>query len=353
MNMKPIYIIVLFVLSFASSSLGQTFCLSFANQQITNGGTKFEFDIFITRSGPEFHLGSSNLVFNFNNLGISTPVLLSHTLSGSYDVPTVTNPLPNRASFNVVLNNDNNGIVVNDTPTLLGRVQFSILNPTLMSNINWLYTGGTTQTIVFNDVFPGVSQLFATTNSMSCLVPLNSPLPVDLININASSLEKSIRLDWKVAQEQNLSNYEVQRKSDNNTNFSVIGDVIAMNKNSETQYNYIDENVERGIKYFYRLRMIDFDGSFSFSPIVFAKLAKSLDKISVYPNPIVNNGEVRITADEKAEYVFVLYDSNNKYILSKTFEKDILFRFDELPAGVYYYKINHNSEFITGKLVVL
>ncbi|MGB4959679.1 MAG: hypothetical protein WBO36_09395, partial [Saprospiraceae bacterium] len=225
--MKPIYIVVLFVISFASSSLGQTFCLSFGNEQITNAGTKFEFDIYITRSGPVFQLGSSNLVFNFNNLGISTPILLTHTLSGSYSIPTVTNPLLNRASFNVVLNNDNNGIIINDTPTLLCRVQFSILNPALMSDMNWLYTGTTIQTVVFNDVFPA-TQLFATNNMNTCLQPLQSPLPLRLLSFSSEVAGKSIELKWETYEERNVSYFDIQR-SLNGINYKSIGNVKADN----------------------------------------------------------------------------------------------------------------------------
>lgn len=100
------------------------------------------------------------------------------------------------------------------------------------------------------------------------------PLPVQLLSFAArkSSNGKDVLTEWMTVTEQNVNRYEVEVAKSNSdyqqNRFVKIGEVSS-NGNSvqEQRYNFTDiENSKTGTRY-YRLKMIDNDGSFTYSPI--------------------------------------------------------------------------------------
>jgi|GEM_PF-3520939 len=117
--------------------------------------------------------------------------------------------------------------------------------------------------------------------------PLNGTiLPVVLTAFRGQVAgPKHIQLTWDVAREENVSHYEVQR-STNGREWSILGDVTAAG-NSETalNYNFDDLNPE-GLRQFYRLRMVDLDGTDEFSGIVITELDQTGERtVNTFPNP--------------------------------------------------------------------
>lgn len=348
MKIKIYILSILLCSSFFSS--GQTFCLSFGNPQITNNGTQFEFDLRIERNNVPFQLGSSNLVFNFNQSGLSNPVLLSHSLPMSYDTPTVTNPLLGRASMNIVLHSDNNGLMIATTPTVLGRVRFNIINPSLLSNNNWLYNGGTTQTVVFDDTNPG-NQLFATNTSTSCLQTLNVPLPVDLTKLTAYKSDKNIVVYWETQYEHSLSHYEVY-KSENGIDFFKIGIVLAKNNANAGSYQYVDTEVASGIQNYYKLKMVDLDEGYTFSNICMAKIDAKELLVYLFPNPVSRNSPLEIKGISSENYEVKIYDQNGSLVTNIALKGHHLLDISSLNTGVFYYSIVLEHSVVSGKLIV-
>ncbi len=103
-------------------------------------------------------------------------------------------------------------------------------------------------------------------------------LPVHLKNFSATNNSNKILLKWNVENEINLGNYEVEYSS-NNIDFKNIGNVKAANK---TVYNLEYNNNQQ--KQFYRLKLIDKDGEFSYSNIISLFINNKIE-ISLYPNP--------------------------------------------------------------------
>ena len=111
-------------------------------------------------------------------------------------------------------------------------------------------------------------------------------LPVQLLSFTAkSSNNKKVVLTWKVAQEQGLQGYEIERSADG-SNFSSIGFVAA--GGLET-YTFDDTKPESG-KNYYRIKAIDLGGKFKYSEIRNADI-KSGARLLVNPNP-TNTGRV-------------------------------------------------------------
>ncbi len=118
----------------------------------------------------------------------------------------------------------------------------------------------------------------------------NLPLPVEMLAFKAQPFNQSILLNWLVNSESNLQGYEIQRSIDG-MNFVKLGWSEAKNLNTPSNYEFIDDKVELNTKYYYRLRILDFDGTVRFSNTVQAMISEK-PQMAVYPNP--NNGSMNI-----------------------------------------------------------
>lgn len=119
------------------------------------------------------------------------------------------------------------------------------------------------------------------------------PLPVNLVSFDARSLDgRSVLVSWNVTDERGLKEYVVERSTDGR-NFSVVGTVSASLRST---YTFVDEQPEQKINY-YRLKMIDTDGSTGISPV--RQVAFSAGKaLALYPNP--TSGNIFISGMESA-----------------------------------------------------
>ncbi len=127
---------------------------------------------------------------------------------------------------------------------------------------------------------------------------LGTALPIRLLGFTAINKNSTVEINWKTDEEINLGHYEVQR-SFNGRDFVSIGRINTLNAASGVKnYSFTDANAfTSGVTViYYRLKSVDLDGSFSFSPV--AKVNSTNGKISfgVYPNPakdfiFINAGE--------------------------------------------------------------
>jgi len=110
---------------------------------------------------------------------------------------------------------------------------------------------------------------------------VNCVFPLSLLSFNATPSNGLIDLAWSTADEKNVAGFEIER-SVNGREFISIGNTAAKNSASNN-YSRTDEKPVAGVSY-YRLKMIDLDGSYKYSNIVSVKLRSN--GLSVYPNPV-------------------------------------------------------------------
>jgi hypothetical protein len=113
------------------------------------------------------------------------------------------------------------------------------------------------------------------------------PLPVNLLTFTATKSETGALLNWSTTTETNSDRFELQRSLDA-TNWFTLGNVTAKGESKVTQtYDYLDRQPKTWDNY-YRLKMIDRDGTFAYSRIVSIQINSSFE-IVVYPNPVEDN----------------------------------------------------------------
>jgi hypothetical protein len=92
-------------------------------------------------------------------------------------------------------------------------------------------------------------------------------LPVEWLSFETQAIERGIQLDWQTAWEKDNDYFEIERSFDA-AHWELLETLDAVgNSQDVTNYSYID--LDEGLKglIYYRIRQVDLDGSFSFSPI--------------------------------------------------------------------------------------
>lgn len=159
-------------------------------------------------------------------------------------------------------------------------------------------------------------------------------LPVALIDFTAVKNTEGVLLQWKAGAEISLKQYEVERSTDGVT-FVNAGIVAAQNK---AIYQITDNNLPDAKTVFYRLKMTDMDGRFTYSKTVTVKLNRRNAAITVFPNPATN--EITVALQEAAEpnSIIRVTDITGKEVLvqkNATAQNNTKISVAHLPAGKY------------------
>ncbi len=158
-------------------------------------------------------------------------------------------------------------------------------------------------------------------------------LPVTLVSFAAQQDEHTVNLAWKTAAEVDASHFEVERSRDARE-WEKIGEVKAHGKSSSLQtYSFTDGHPVPALGY-YRLRMVDTDGSYLHSPIESVTLERVLSGVRVYPNPAA--GYLTIGTTDPAEIRSVeIYNTLGRKVFSDTRLTEGSIAVGSLPAGAY------------------
>ncbi len=179
------------------------------------------------------------------------------------------------------------------------------------------------------------------------MTDISSPLPVTLVFFNAVLQNKQVNIFWQTGTEQNSNRFEVWRSKDA-MRFEPVGSKPAAGfSNNIHNYNLADAAPFTGTSY-YRLKSIDNDGSFSFSPIVKIKMPEA-EGISLYPNPASDIVIIKSSNEiVNKKPVVKLYDARGgllqTFLLTDAAQK---INVSLLPVGNYHISIANNNHFLT------
>jgi poly(beta-D-mannuronate) lyase len=166
-------------------------------------------------------------------------------------------------------------------------------------------------------------------------------VPVHLVRFTLTQTANAYKLNWLVENEVNFLKYEVEVSDDGN-NFKKSATVYA---NNQSNYQYDYYGAVKQDKYF-RLRLIDKDGSFSYSNIVSIKKSDKL-QISLYPNPTKDFISVSLSK-VKSNSKLIVVDNIGKIIQKiQLVNNTTSISTDGLVSGMYFIQILENGELIS------
>lgn len=186
---------------------------------------------------------------------------------------------------------------------------------------------------------------------------ISGAVPVNWISFTANKIGTTVvALNWRVSEKNNLK-YEIERSIDNK-NFAKIGELAALNANSNNEsYSFKDERASSG-KNFYRIKQIDIDGKASYSNTIVVNFGK-LDntKFEVFPNPAKDRTNI-VSFDAAKNLNIQIVDLMGKVVYSQQRTKvevgeQITLNINNLSNGVYTIKLvgENGSQLSVKKLV--
>lgn len=126
-----------------------------------------------------------------------------------------------------------------------------------------------------------------TSPAVTYKIETSSPLPVTLISFDAKREGSTVNLKWATTSEQNSKGFEIQRSADAK-NWKNLGFVTVKSENgnstSTLNYGFTDNAPLKGANY-YRLKMVDLDGSFGYSNIRNVDMEGEMAEVTLFPNP--------------------------------------------------------------------
>lgn len=180
---------------------------------------------------------------------------------------------------------------------------------------------------------------FNTAGSLTNAFP---SLPVELAAFKASAKGNQVALEWVTAWESNNEGFELQRTK-NLKDWTVLGFVAGKgNTTQNNTYRYNDEAPLDATAVYYRLKQMDYDGHYAYSPIVVVTV-DGYSKTSVFPNPATQWVQVIRNGAAEGELLVQISDAQGR--LLSTQKPNTLGQIDlsSLPNGMLYLQVNSSQ----------
>ncbi len=198
------------------------------------------------------------------------------------------------------------------------------------------------------DIFPANTANSSASNKIYEVHLVQTALPLELVSFNATNIDRqncalrTVKLAWETAKEYDVESFVVERgKYGNFEKIATVGAYGNAPRNISV-YEYIDTEPLEGRAY-YRLKIVDLDGSFQYSPIV--SVSACSDKmIEIVPNPTA--GDVFLTGDFDASKLQLFDFSGRQYECeTRTINGGILLEMKHFPSGVYFLRYDRKDSY--------
>ncbi len=175
---------------------------------------------------------------------------------------------------------------------------------------------------------------------------VNFIVPVEFTAFSAKADNGSVSLNWATATETNNKGFEVQRSTGGE--FATIGFVNGNGTSTQAhEYSYVDNSVSNG-QYSYRLKQVDFDGSFAYSQVEVVNVnAPSVYSLAQnYPNPFNPSTQINFNLASDSKVTLKIFDIlgqevvtllNGSLLAGPHF---VNFNASSLTSGVYLYRLD-------------
>lgn len=203
----------------------------------------------------------------------------------------------------------------------------------------------------YNTAFDGTVHIEWMGIGDNCAIP---PLPVELLDFQATRYEDHVQLSWSTASETDNDFFDIERSEDGVT-FQSIGTVPGQGTSSEVVHYTFDDNAPLSGVTYYRLRQVDNDGSYTYSLVISvpAVVTNAADWLSVSPNPVQSSGFTVTIHTTQPEPIMDVYSITGVRVYSRklTAEKTVIQGSElALTPGMYVVTLRHSGS--RDKLIV-
>ena len=194
------------------------------------------------------------------------------------------------------------------------------------------------------------------------------PVPVELTSLTASANGSIVVLKWTTATELNNRGFEIERsltptpsRREGAIEWVKVGFVQGIGTSTHKKdYSYVDAVTEYG-KYAYRLKQIDFDGTFSYSEEVYVEAGLKPESFTLeqnYPNPFNPTTFIKFNLPQASKINLSVYNSLGELvnvIAYGEYEAGVyerVFNASSLASGIYIYVLKTDNVVLNQKMVL-
>jgi hypothetical protein len=308
---------------------------NFQNTGGTTAGFTGDFELFTAPGqNPDRFLNSTNVAAGTTKT-LSSPTFIAPSVGGTINLRfDLTGTDANVSNLTIAAQTTTGTILLCTGPILQdpGVNCFTFVTPVALANMPFRFvftftvTGQNPRTVQFDDFGTNVS-------------PSNSPLPVNFTGFDAKKVEGGTQLTWKVAGEQNVKNYDVE-KSTNGMQFSKVGTVTATGRDA---YSFIDASSAQG-KVFYRIRNNDVDGRYKYSVVLSFSNGKAGMILKAFPLPAKNSLTLQHSAANNGKISLTTTDGKLvKTVIPSAGSIQTNLDLTALKAGMYIIKFDNGN----------
>ncbi len=199
---------------------------------------------------------------------------------------------------------------------------------------------------------------FAVGGVGTILATIDGGIPVELSSFTASVTGNDVTLNWITSSELNNRGFEIERFS---SSWEKVGFVEGNSTTAQNHsYSFTDHNVSSG-KFSYRLKQIDFDGTFQYSPTVKVEIGipEQFALFQNYPNPFNPTTTISWQSPVGSHQTLKVYDLFGREVANLVDEYrpagkyKVDFDASELPSGTYFYRLQSEEFTETKKFMLL
>ncbi|HEY6626507.1 MAG TPA: T9SS type A sorting domain-containing protein, partial [Ignavibacteriaceae bacterium] len=185
-------------------------------------------------------------------------------------------------------------------------------------------------------------------------------VPVELTSFAAASNGADVELNWTTSTETNNQGFQVERMIAGGS-FENVGYVAGFGTTTEPKaYSFVDSKLETG-NYTYRLKQIDFDGTFTYSEELNVEVELPLEYAleQNYPNPFNPSTKIKYSIAEDGLVKIAVFNMLGEEVatLVNTQQKagryEVNFNASGLSSGVYVYRIEAANYTASKKLMFM
>lgn len=204
------------------------------------------------------------------------------------------------------------------------------------------FTSQTSNALQTSNVTPSGNSIQVTMAPMSItsLVMTGTPpiLPLNLLSFTAQKGNGNVQLNFATSGETDVASFDIERSPDG-AGFSSIGSLPATNS-AQQQYQFYDRR-PLAARNFYRLKMINTDGTFSYSKIAVVDFNPTTT-LTIFPNPASGSVNIQLTLPAGPALLQIV-DAAGHLVRSQSVNSggstlSTSIDLSGLPAGMYFVK---------------
>ena len=237
-----------------------------------------------------------------------------------------------------------------------------ISDPANMKEVGYYITPGKCRDL---DVSDGISYIANWDYGLGIVNnDLLNPIPVELVSFSVEQTGNEVQLSWITATEINNQGFEIEKKSANDDDWAKLGFMEGNGTTTEMHYYSFSDNISSVIfkdVVSYRLKQIDFDGSYEYSKVIEVKVNQP-EKYSLeqnYPNPFNPSTKIKFSISKAGHTSLEVYNILGDEVATLVNEEkpaglyEVEFNGENLSSGTYYYRFRSGTYFEVRKMILL